>query len=58
MTAVMFADCAVLDGNRRERREVHHVLVEGGQIREVSDRPISSATAEIVRGYRNGRSVW
>ena len=48
MTAIIFANCAVLDGTRRERREDHHVLVEGGQIREVSDRPISSATAETV----------
>ena len=48
MAAIVFANCAVLDGTRRERREDHHVLVEGGQISEVSDRPISSATAEIV----------
>jgi imidazolonepropionase-like amidohydrolase len=48
MAAIIFANCAVLDGTRRERREDHHVLVEGGQIREVSDRPISSATAETV----------
>ena len=48
MTAVIFANCAVVDGTRRERREDHHVLVEGGQIREVSGRPISSATAETV----------
>ncbi len=48
MTAIIFANCAVLDGTRRERREDHHVLVERGQIREVSDRPISSATAETV----------
>jgi imidazolonepropionase-like amidohydrolase len=48
MTAIIFANCAVLDGARPERREDHHILVEGGQIREVSDRPISSATAETV----------
>jgi imidazolonepropionase-like amidohydrolase len=48
MAAIIFANCAVLDGTGRERREDHHVLVEGGQIREVSDRPISSATAETV----------
>ncbi len=48
MAAIIFANCAVLDGTRRERREDHHVLVEGGQIREVSDRPITSATAETV----------
>jgi imidazolonepropionase-like amidohydrolase len=48
MTAFIFADCAVLDGTRNERREDHHVLVEGGHIREVSDRPIKSASAEAI----------
>jgi imidazolonepropionase-like amidohydrolase len=48
MSAVIFANCAVLDGTRSERREDHHVLVEGGLIREVSDRPIASAAAETV----------
>jgi imidazolonepropionase-like amidohydrolase len=48
MAAIIFANCAVLDGTRRERREDHHVLVESGQIREVSDRPIKSETAETV----------
>jgi hypothetical protein len=45
MAAIIFANCAVLDGTRRERREDHHVLVEGDRIREVADRPITSATA-------------
>jgi len=48
MTAFIFANCAVLDGTRNERREDHHVLVEGGRIREVSDRPITSAIAETI----------
>jgi imidazolonepropionase-like amidohydrolase len=48
MAAFIFADCAVLDGTRDERREDHHVLVEGGHIREVSDRPIKSASAETI----------
>ena len=48
MAAFAFTDCAVLDGTSRERREDHHVLVEGGHIREVSDRPIKSATAETI----------
>jgi imidazolonepropionase-like amidohydrolase len=48
MGAVIFANCAVLDGASRERREDHHVLVEGERIREVSDRPINSAAAETV----------
>jgi imidazolonepropionase-like amidohydrolase len=48
MAAIIFANCAVLDGTAKERREDHHVLVEGGLIREVSDRPISSAAAETI----------
>ncbi len=48
MAATIFADCAVLDGTRRERREDHHVLVEGDRIREVSDRPITCAAAEVI----------
>jgi imidazolonepropionase-like amidohydrolase len=48
MAAFIFADCAVLDGTRKGRREDHHVLVEGGRIREVSDRPIKSASAEMI----------
>src|SRR5229473_7002023 len=48
MAATIFANCAVLDGTRKERREDHHVLVEDRHIREVSDRPIKSAAAETI----------
>src|SRR6516164_477701 len=48
MTAIIFSNCAVLDGTHSERREDHHVLVEGDRIREVSDRPIRSADAETI----------
>jgi imidazolonepropionase-like amidohydrolase len=48
MSQVIFANCAVLDGSRSERREDHHVLVENGRIREVSDRPLDSAAAETI----------
>jgi imidazolonepropionase-like amidohydrolase len=48
MAAIILANCAVLDGTSRERREDYHVLVEDQRIREVSDRPIRSATAETV----------
>jgi imidazolonepropionase-like amidohydrolase len=48
MSQVIFANCAVLDGTRNERREDHHVLVEDGRIREVSDRPLESSAAETV----------
>ena len=48
MTAIIFANCAVLDGTRKERRGDHHVLVEGNRIREVSDAPIKSGTARTI----------
>ena len=48
MSQVIFGNCAVLDGSRSERREDHHVLVENGRIREVSDRPLDSAAAETI----------
>jgi imidazolonepropionase-like amidohydrolase len=48
VAAIIFANCAVLDGTRNERRDDHHVLVEDGRIREVADRPLASAAAEVV----------
>ena len=48
MTAIILANCAVLDGTQDERREDHHVLIEGERIREVSDRPLSSVSAETI----------
>jgi imidazolonepropionase-like amidohydrolase len=48
MATVIFANCAVLDGSRNERRENHHVVVEGGLIREVADRPIKSDAADTI----------
>jgi len=48
MTAIILANCAVLDGTRAERREDYHVLVEDGRIREVSDRPLRSETTETI----------
>ena len=58
MSQVIFANCAVLDGTRNERREDHHVRVEDGRIREVSDRPLGGTAAEIVnlRGGPFGRA--
>ena len=48
MPAIIFANCAVLDGTHKERREDQHVLIEGDQIRDVSDRPIKSGAAETI----------
>ena len=48
MAATIFANAAVLDGTRKERREGYHVLVEDDRIKEVADRPITCAGAEII----------
>ena len=49
MTAVLFSNGRVLDPRHDDGpREGIEVLVEGGVIREVSDRPVRSATAERV----------
>ena len=48
MGGIIFANCAVLDGASRERREDHHVRVEGDRIREVSERAIGSTAAETI----------
>jgi imidazolonepropionase-like amidohydrolase len=48
LAAIIFANCAVLDGTSKERREDHHVLVEGDRIREVADRPLTSTAAETI----------
>ncbi len=45
---MILANCAVVDGTRNERREGQHVLIEDGVIREVSDRPLQSQSAEAV----------
>ncbi|HWD57056.1 MAG TPA: amidohydrolase family protein, partial [Stellaceae bacterium] len=48
MAALIFANGAVLDTASGERREGHHVLVEDGWIKEVSDRPITAAGARVI----------
>jgi imidazolonepropionase-like amidohydrolase len=48
MTAIILANCALLDGTRGERREDHHVLIEDGRIREVADQPLASVAAETI----------
>jgi imidazolonepropionase-like amidohydrolase len=48
MAAIIFANAAVLDGTGGERREGHHVLVEDDRIKEVSDRPIAAAGADLI----------
>ena len=48
MDTIIFANCSILDGTSRERREDHHVVVEDAKIREVSDRPITGSTVEVI----------
>jgi len=48
MSAIHFANGAVLDGTSGSRREGHHVLVEDDRIKEVSDRPIKYDAAETI----------
>ena len=48
MGAIVFAHAAVLDGTDKAGREGSHVLVEDDRIKEVSDLPIKSASADII----------
>jgi imidazolonepropionase-like amidohydrolase len=48
MAAIILANCTIIDGTRNERREDHHVLIEGAHIREVADRPLATAAAEMI----------
>ncbi|QQS14806.1 MAG: amidohydrolase family protein [Rhodospirillales bacterium] len=48
MSAILFRNLELLDPRWDEARGGHEVLVEGGMIREVSDRPIRAAGARVV----------
>src|SRR5918994_6597964 len=48
MPATVFANARILDGTRDDALADHHVLVEDGTIREVSDRPIAASGARVV----------
>jgi len=49
---ILLRNCAILDGTLPERRPGHDVLVEGGVIREVSDRPIRTSATVVDLGGR------
>jgi len=55
MTTVLFSQCRVFDGHAPELQEPLDVLVEDGRIKEVSDRPIRTATARVIPV--NGRTL-
>jgi imidazolonepropionase-like amidohydrolase len=48
MTAVLFKNGALLDPHRPELLEGRHVLVEDGRIKEVSDRELQCAGAQVI----------
>lgn len=48
MASVLFKNANLLDPLQAELLEGHHVLVEDGVIKEVSDKPITSASAQVI----------
>jgi imidazolonepropionase-like amidohydrolase len=48
MGSVLFKNARVFDGFAEECAENQNVLVEGGRIREISDRPIKAAKATVI----------
>ncbi|MBN3764127.1 amidohydrolase family protein [Burkholderia sp. Ac-20365] len=48
MDSILFTNAGLLDVERGEVREAHHVLVENGLIKEVSDRPLKSTAAREI----------
>ena len=48
MESILFSNASLLDAERAELREGHHVLVENGLIKEVSDRPLKSVAAREI----------
>jgi len=48
MSAVLFKNANLLDPLQSELLEGHHVLVEDGVIKEVSDKPISASSARVI----------
>ncbi len=48
MASVLFKNANLLDPLLADLQEGHHVLVEDGVIKEVSDKPIASASAQVI----------
>lgn len=48
MSAVLFKNANLLDPLQSELLEGHHVLVEDGVIKEVSDKPITASSAHVI----------
>lgn len=45
---ILFQNCRLFDGLHGELLEDRHVLVEGARIKEVADRPIKAADAQVI----------
>ena len=48
MTSTLFSNANLFDGEVDELKQGYHVLVEGTEIREVSDRPLEPVSAEKI----------
>ncbi|MFY0480665.1 metal-dependent hydrolase family protein [Achromobacter marplatensis] len=48
MASVLFKNANLLDPLQADLLEGHHVLVEDGVIKEVSDKPLSCASAQVI----------
>lgn len=48
MSLTLFKNASILDGRHSEALADHHVLVENGEIREVSDGPITASSARVI----------
>ncbi|MDQ4075058.1 MAG: amidohydrolase family protein, partial [Chloroflexota bacterium] len=48
MAVTLFKNASILDGTHIEALADHQVLVEDGEIREVSDAPITASSARVV----------
>ncbi|MDE1180766.1 amidohydrolase family protein [Paraburkholderia sp.] len=48
MQSILFKNASVLDPHTATVHEDHHVLVENGLIKEVSDTPLSSAASRVI----------
>jgi imidazolonepropionase-like amidohydrolase len=48
LSTILFKNATILDGQRDEALPNHNVLVENGEIREVSDGPITASSARVI----------
>ncbi|MGB7183169.1 MAG: amidohydrolase family protein [Burkholderiaceae bacterium] len=56
-SALLFSNATLVDGTRDDAREGFHVLVENDRIKEISDKPITSAQANLRRFDLKGATL-